>query len=311
MRLGDLRRGHSSRSASTSRASSRASRTVTSQLPLRRQRLPHRRRHHRLLARSPAPAVPTSPPPFSHGGCRPPRTPRRSRAAALQQQPPPRRRPHSADRRLGRRPATADPSSAPGSSPRCHPPADRSAAVSPTSSVVHPSTSSSTIAQLARRRDQPHPLRQRIHNMSSATPTRRAPARPTSSIALGHPRSTAARPSPGTRSRRSPRCCAATAPMTAQQGDRQPDPRRSDRDRRRRPAPGRARRRRGAIPGHRRRLRETLDRDHHQHPPGRLRRTDAQELAPRPSTGSCITRTCCSPTAPTATGSRRRPPARG
>ena len=35
-------------------------------------------------------------------------------------------------------------------------------------------------AQLARRRHQPHPLRQRIHNMSSSTPTRPAPARPTS-----------------------------------------------------------------------------------------------------------------------------------
>ena len=53
------------------------------------------------------------------------------------------------------------------------------------------------------------------------------------------------------------------------QGDRPADPRRPDRDRRRRHAPGLPRRRRGAVPRRRRRLRETLARDHLQHPPGR------------------------------------------
>ena len=62
----------------------------------------------------------------------------------------------------------------------------------------------------------------------------------------------------------------------------------------------------------RRRLRETLDRDQLQHPPLRVRRADAQDASPpRPSTGSCTTPTCSSPTARTATGSRKRPPARG
>ena len=71
----------------------------------------------------------------------------------------------------------ADPSNEPGSSPTLP-------SISRHSSATPPSRSSTehaklNVAQLARRRHQPHPLRQRIHNMSSASPTRPAPARPT------------------------------------------------------------------------------------------------------------------------------------
>ena len=143
VRLGDLPSGHSSRSASTSRASSRASRTVTSQLALRRQRLPHRRRHHRLLAHRQRELSRHRPPPFSPEA--PPRRGRRARSRA--------------SRSRNNRHAAGDatrPARGSGSTPprqirparrdrprRCHPPAGRRSAVSP-SSVRHPSTSSST-----------------------------------------------------------------------------------------------------------------------------------------------------------------------
>jgi hypothetical protein len=71
------------------------------------------------------------------------------------------------------------------------------------------------IPKLTRSHDQPHPLRQKLHNMSSATTTRAVPARATSSRRSATWRSTRAGRSPGTRSRRSPSCFAATAPTTA------------------------------------------------------------------------------------------------
>ena len=147
----------------------------------------------------------------------------------------------------------------------------------------------------------------------SASADRAAPARATSSRRSGTSRSTSGK-TVAWHTLEIARGAAAPPPRRRQrrQGDRPADPRRSDRDRRHRHAPGRARRRRSAVPRRRRRLRETLDRAHQQHPPGRLRRADAQDpRRPPPSTGCCTTRTSCSPTAPTATGSPRRPPARG
>ena len=89
-----------------------------------------------------------------------------------QQQPPPRRRPHAADRRLRPdaprqiRPPRWDLARTP-----IHKPADHGRLATPLirAPAKHPKLD---IAQLPRRRDQPHPLRQRIHNMSSATTTR-------------------------------------------------------------------------------------------------------------------------------------------
>ena len=114
-------------------------------LALRRQRLPHRRRHHRLLARSPAPAAPTSIDLRFHRRLRRRRGRRaRSPLSALQRTaatpPATRSRPTTrcrltAPRQI--RPARRD------RPRRCRPPAGRRSAISP-SSVRHPSTSSST-----------------------------------------------------------------------------------------------------------------------------------------------------------------------
>ena len=106
-----------------------------------------------------------------------PRTPPQP-LEALQQQPPRRRRPQTAHRGLR---INAPPKVGPARRDR-----PRAAIHQPTNDRrltglgAPPQHLQLNTAKLTGRVNEPHPLRQRVHNMSSATPTRRAPARPTS-----------------------------------------------------------------------------------------------------------------------------------
>ena len=108
VRLGDLAALTHRARPPRSRASSRAKRTVTSRWTLRRQRLPHRRRHHRSSPDRQRQLPRHRPPPFSPEA--PPRAGRRARSPLdpLAEQPPRRRRRHDPQRRRRRRPAAAD-----------------------------------------------------------------------------------------------------------------------------------------------------------------------------------------------------------
>ena len=176
VRIGDLARDHSSRAAATSRASSRASRTVTCAVGVHRQRLPHRRRRPPASApitSASCPDTPTSV--FTAGSAAAPDAPptrqsARRTAAARRRRRPPRTtaRPHPPGRSVQRA----------GTVPALPSTSRQTSAVSPVLGPP-PENLELDVAEVPRRGHQPHPLRQRIDNMSSSTPTRPAPARAT------------------------------------------------------------------------------------------------------------------------------------
>ena len=147
-------------------------------LALRRQRLPHRRRHHRSSLTASA-----SCPDIDHLRFRRRLRRRRGRRARTRSSRSANNRHAAGDAEHAQRPAPAR---------RRRGRSVQRAGIVPDAAVDQPAPQHQLAAlgppaqhlqldaaQLARRRDQPHPLRQRINNMSSSTPTRPAPARRT------------------------------------------------------------------------------------------------------------------------------------
>ncbi len=136
---------------------------------------------HTAAATSPSPNTSASCPDIATsvlaGGSCPSRTPAAQPLDPLAQQPPRRRGGnHARHRRLSRHRRQV----APASRDRAHAAVDQPAAQHRLAMLRPPSEHLKLhIAKLARRGHEPHPLRQRTHNMSSAMPTRPAPARRT------------------------------------------------------------------------------------------------------------------------------------
>ncbi len=160
----------------TSRASRRASLTVTS-IWRRGGSVSHTAAGtivSSLTESTSWPGISTS---VFHGGSRAPRTARLQSCEAFAEKPPGVRRAHDAERTL-----RLDPPRQVGPARRNRP---RAAIHEPTAQRdlavlgAPPERLELDVAQLARRRDEPHPLGQRIDNVSSAMPTRPGPARPT------------------------------------------------------------------------------------------------------------------------------------